>query len=159
MLLVQGQAYRQQYGLNAITLLPVNLYGPRDNFDLESSHVIPALIRKVIEARDNGADHVQAWGTGSVSREFLFVRDAAEAIVLATELYNKPDPVNIGSGQEITIRVCRCSVTCPVGRSVSGVLAGCTVRRGPGPWRWSRSQMRIWSANLSAASAAFGPWA
>jgi GDP-L-fucose synthase len=103
MLLVQAQAYRQQYGLNAITLLPVNLYGPRDNFDAESSHVIPALIRKVVDARDAGQDHINAWGTGTVSREFLFVRDAARAIALATEHYNKPEPVNIGSGQEITI--------------------------------------------------------
>jgi GDP-L-fucose synthase len=104
MLLVQAQAYRQQYGLNAITLLPVNLYGPRDNFDPGSSHVIPALIRKVVEARDAGAAHIDVWGTGAASREFLFVRDAAKAIALATETYNKPEPVNIGSGQETTIR-------------------------------------------------------
>lgn len=103
MLLVQAQAYRQQYGMNAITLLPVNLYGPRDNFNPESSHVIPALIRKVIEARDTGAEYIEAWGTGAASREFLFVRDAAEAIAAATEHYNQPDPVNIGSGEEITI--------------------------------------------------------
>jgi GDP-L-fucose synthase len=103
MLLVQGQAYRQQYGFNAITLLPVNLYGPRDNFDPDSSHVIPALIRKMVDARDAGRSHLDAWGTGSASREFLFVRDAAEAVALATELYDKPDPVNVGSGQEITI--------------------------------------------------------
>ena len=105
MLLVQAQAYRQEYGFNAITLFPVNLYGPHDNFDPDSSHVIPALIRKVIEARNEGRDHIDVWGTGSASREFLFVRDAAEGIVLAAEHYNKPDPVNIGSGQEITIRV------------------------------------------------------
>jgi GDP-L-fucose synthase len=104
MLLVQAQAYRQEYGFNAITLLPVNLYGPRDNFDLESSHVIPALIRKAVEARDAGAKELAVWGTGSASREFLYVRDAAEAVVLATEKYDKPDPVNLGSGQEITIR-------------------------------------------------------
>jgi GDP-L-fucose synthase len=104
MLLVQAQAYRQQYGFNAITLLPVNLYGPRDNFDLEASHVIPALIRKAGEARDAGHDHLVVWGTGSASREFLYVNDAARAIVLATEHYNDPEPVNIGSGQEITIR-------------------------------------------------------
>jgi GDP-L-fucose synthase len=103
MLLVQAQAYRQQYGLNAITLLPVNLYGPRDNFDTDSSHVIPALIRKMVEARDAGEDHINAWGTGTVSREFLFVRDAAQGIALATEFYNKSEPVNIGSGEEITI--------------------------------------------------------
>jgi GDP-L-fucose synthase len=104
MLLVQAQAYRQQYNFNAITLLPVNLYGPRDNFDLESSHVIPALIRKVVEARDAGRNYVEVWGTGSASREFLYVQDAAEAITLAAEGYDKADPVNIGSGQEITIR-------------------------------------------------------
>ncbi len=104
MLLVQAQAYRQQYGFNAITLLPVNLYGPHDNFDLQSSHVIPALIRKAIEARDAGRPFLEVWGTGAASREFLFVRDAAEAIVLATERYDDPEPVNIGSGQEITIR-------------------------------------------------------
>src|SRR5207253_3255308 len=104
MLLVQAQAYRQQYGFNAITLLPVNLYGPRDNFDLDSSHVIPALIRKVIEAREAGRDYIDVWGTGSASREFLYVEDAAEAIVLATEHSNKPDPVNVGSGREISIR-------------------------------------------------------
>lgn len=103
MLLVQAQAYRQQYGLNAVTLLPVNLYGPRDNFDPASSHVIPALIRKAVEARDAGRSHIDVWGTGAASREFLFVRDAADAIALATEHYNKPEPVNIGSGQEITI--------------------------------------------------------
>ncbi|MBL8794977.1 MAG: GDP-L-fucose synthase [Planctomycetia bacterium] len=104
MLLVQAQAYRQQYGFNAITLLPVNLYGPRDNFDLQHSHVIPALIRKAIEARNAGRDAIQVWGSGTASREFLFVRDAAEAIVLATERYDGPEPVNIGSGREISIR-------------------------------------------------------
>jgi len=104
MLLVQAQAYRAEYGFNAITLLPVNLYGPRDNFDPESSHVIPALIRKALEARTAGRPEIEVWGTGSASREFLFVQDAAEAIALATEHYNKPDPVNVGSGQEITIR-------------------------------------------------------
>src|SRR5271154_4208920 len=104
MLLVQAQAYRQQYGFNAITLLPVNLYGPRDNFDLASSHVIPALVRKAIEARDAGRSFIEAWGTGAATREFLFVRDAAHAIALATDHYDKPDPVNIGAGQEISIR-------------------------------------------------------
>jgi len=103
MILVQAQAYRQQFGFNAIYLLPVNLYGPGDNFDLQSSHVIPALIRKAIEARNSGATEIEVWGTGSASREFLFVRDAAEAIVLATELYNKPEPVNVGAGKEIVI--------------------------------------------------------
>lgn len=104
MLVVQAQAYRQQHGFKAISLLPVNLYGTCDNFDLETSHVIPALIRKAIEARNAGAPAIDVWGTGSASREFLFVRDAAQAITLATELYDDPDPVNIGSGEEITIR-------------------------------------------------------
>lgn len=104
MLLVQAQAYRQQYGMNIISLLPVNLYGPGDNFDLESSHVIPAMIRKMISARDAGQPFVNLWGSGAVSREFLFVRDAAEGIVRATEAYNHPDPVNLGSGHEVTIR-------------------------------------------------------
>jgi GDP-L-fucose synthase len=104
MLLVQAQAYRQQYGLNAITLLPVNLYGPGDNFDPRSSHVIPALIRKAVEARASKQPFVEVWGTGSASREFLFVRDAARAIAAAAELYDKPEPVNIGSGEEISIR-------------------------------------------------------
>lgn len=104
MLLVQAQAYRHEYGFNAITLLPVNLYGPRDNFDPESSHVIPALIRKAILARDRGHDAIQVWGSGQASREFLFVRDAARAVVLATENYDGSEPVNIGSGNEITIR-------------------------------------------------------
>ncbi len=102
--MVQGQAYRQQYGTNAITLLPVNLYGPEDNFDPASSHVIPALIKKVIEARDAGKRHIDVWGTGSASREFLFVRDAAEGIALATEAYDDPEPVNLGSGMEITVK-------------------------------------------------------
>ncbi|MCB4755520.1 MAG: GDP-L-fucose synthase [Elusimicrobia bacterium] len=103
MLLVQAQTYRQQYGFNAIYLLPVNLYGPGDNFDLETGHVIPALIRKFVEAKERGGKDIIAWGTGRVSREFFFVEDAAEAILLATEKYNKPDPVNLGSGEEITI--------------------------------------------------------
>lgn len=103
MLLVQCQAYREQYGFNAIYLLPVNLYGPRDNFNPESSHVIPALIKKFIEAVQEKKPVVEIWGTGSASREFLYVEDAARAIVLATERYNKPDPVNIGAGQEISI--------------------------------------------------------
>ncbi len=103
-LMVMCQAYRMQYGLNAIYLLPVNLYGPRDNFDLESSHVIPALIRKCVEAKRRNATQIEAWGTGSASREFLYVDDAAEGIVLATEKYDSPDPVNIGAGREITIK-------------------------------------------------------
>jgi GDP-L-fucose synthase len=103
-MMVQAQAYRQEYGFNAITLLPVNLYGPYDNFDPESSHVIPALIRKALEARDAKRDHIEAWGTGSASREFLYVDDAADGIVRATLSYDKPEPVNLGSGKEITIK-------------------------------------------------------
>lgn len=103
MLLVQGQAYRQQYGFNSIFLLPVNLYGPGDNFDLESSHVIPALIRKCTAARDAGLETVEIWGTGQPTREFLYVEDAAEGIVLAAERYDGPLPVNLGSGKEISI--------------------------------------------------------
>jgi GDP-L-fucose synthase len=102
-LLVQCQAYREQYGLNAIFLLPVNLYGPRDNFDFNSSHVIPALIRKCFDASETGADVITIWGDGSPTREFLYVDDAAEAIVLATEYYDRAEPVNIGSGEEISI--------------------------------------------------------
>jgi GDP-L-fucose synthase len=104
MLLVQAQAYRQQYGFNAIYLLPVNLYGPGDNFDPASSHVIPALIKKFVEAVETGAESVEVWGTGSASREFLYVDDAAEGIALAAERYDRPDPVNLGAGFEITIR-------------------------------------------------------
>jgi GDP-L-fucose synthase len=104
MMLVQSQAYRQQYGYNSIFLLPVNLYGPRDNFDLETSHVIPAVIRKCIEAKEQGLDHIVCWGDGSPTREFLYVEDAAEAIVLAAEKYDKSDPVNVGSGMEISIK-------------------------------------------------------
>jgi GDP-L-fucose synthase len=104
MLLVQGQAYRQEYGFNAIHLLPVNLYGPHDNFDPQSSHVIPALIRKCVEAQERGAEQVTIWGTGNATREFLFVEDCAEGIVLATERYDDAEPVNLGAGFEITIR-------------------------------------------------------
>ncbi len=104
MLLVQGQAYRQQYGFNAIHLIPVNLYGPGDNFDPRSSHVIPALIKKCVDARDSGAESIEVWGTGSASREFLYVEDAAEGVVLGAELYEGADPVNLGTGTEITIR-------------------------------------------------------
>ena len=104
MLLVQGQAYRQQYGFDSIYLLPTNLYGPGDNFDPRSSHVIPALIRKFIEAKERGDSEVVAWGTGVATREFLYVDDAAEGIVLAAERYEKPDPVNLGSAFEISIR-------------------------------------------------------
>jgi GDP-L-fucose synthase len=104
MLLVQLQAYRQQYGFNGIYLLPVNLYGPRDNFDPEYAHVIPAIIKKCVDAKREGAKKIVAWGTGEASREFLYVEDAAEGILLATERYNKPDPVNLGSGEEIKIK-------------------------------------------------------
>ena len=104
MLLVQAQAYRQQYGFNAIYLLPVNLYGPGDNFDPASSHVIPALIKKFVEAVESGAKSVEVWGTGAASREFLYVDDAAEGIALAAERYDRPNPVNLGAGFEITIR-------------------------------------------------------
>ncbi len=104
MLLVQGQAYRQQYGFNAIYLLPVNLYGPGDNCDPESSHVIPALIKKVVDAKERGDGEIVAWGTGSASREFLYVEDAAKGIVLAAQHYDGPEPVNLGAGREITIR-------------------------------------------------------
>jgi len=104
MLLVQSQAYRQQYGFNAIFLMPVNLYGPGDNINPKSSHVIPALIKKCIDAVEEKKDEIVVWGTGKASREFLYVKDCARAIVLATERYNKPDPVNIGAGFEITIK-------------------------------------------------------
>jgi GDP-L-fucose synthase len=104
MLLVQAQTYRAQYGFNAIYLVPVNLYGPRDNFDLETSHVIPALIRKCTEARERGDDHIVVWGTGQPTREFLYVQDAAEGILLAAERYNGSEPVNLGSGREISIK-------------------------------------------------------
>ena len=103
MLLVQSQAYRQEYGFNGIYLLPVNLYGPGDNFDPKSSHVIPALIRKVAEAKRSGAHYIEAWGTGAATREFLYVEDAAEGIVRAAESYDRPEPVNLGAGMEISI--------------------------------------------------------
>jgi len=103
-LLVMGQAYRQEYGLAAVYLLPVNLYGPHDDFDPETSHVIPALIRKMVEAREARAGHVELWGDGSPSREFLHARDAARGIVMALERYDGPEPVNLGTGKEITIR-------------------------------------------------------
>lgn len=104
MMLVQCQAYRQQYGFNGIFVLPVNLYGPGDNFDINSSHVIPALIKKFLDAVKNKDSEVVVWGTGAPTREFLYVEDAARALILATEKYNKPDPVNIGSGSEISIK-------------------------------------------------------
>lgn len=104
MLLVQSQAYRTQYGFNSIFLLPVNLYGPGDNFNPESSHVIPALIKKCFDCLEQGKDYIECWGTGKVSREFIYVADAAEGIMLATEFYNNSEPVNLGAGFEITIK-------------------------------------------------------
>lgn len=104
MLLVQSQAYRAEYGFNSIFLVPVNFYGPRDNFDPESSHVIPAIIKKCLDAVESKADYVECWGTGEASREFIYAADAAEAILLATEHYNGPEPVNIGTGSEIKIK-------------------------------------------------------
>jgi GDP-L-fucose synthase len=104
MLLVQSQAYREQYGFNSVFLLPVNLYGPGDNFDPKSSHVIPALIKKCVEAKEHGEDQIVVWGDGSPTREFLYVEDAAEGILLASEKYNRSDPVNLGSGFEISIK-------------------------------------------------------
>jgi len=104
MLLVQGQAYCQQYGFNAIYLLQVNLFGPGDNFNPQSSHVVPALIRKVAEAKKENKEYIEAWGTGRPSREFLYVEDAAEGIIKAAENYDKPEPVNLGSGKEISIK-------------------------------------------------------
>jgi len=104
MLLVQGQAYREQYGFNAVHLLPVNLYGPRDNFDPNSSHVIPALIKKCVDAQNAGEQSISVWGTGRATREFLYVEDAADGILLATECYNGSEPINLGAGFEISIR-------------------------------------------------------
>ena len=104
MMLVQSQAYRQQYGYNSIFLLPVNLYGPGDNFDPASSHVIPALIKKIFDAKESGEDYITVWGTGKATRDFLYVKDAARGIILAAERYNKSDPVNLGSGFEISIK-------------------------------------------------------
>jgi GDP-L-fucose synthase len=104
MMLVQSQSYREQYGFNSIFLLPANLYGPGDNFDLETSHVIPALIRKCVEARESGSEFIEAWGSGQVSREFLYVEDCAEGILRASALYNEAEPVNLGSGNEVLIK-------------------------------------------------------
>lgn len=104
MMLVQSQAYREQYGFNSIFVLPANLYGPGDNFDLETSHVIPALIRKCVDARRSGAEYVEVWGSGKASREFLYVEDCAEGIVQAAAAYNEPEPVNLGNGREVVIK-------------------------------------------------------
>jgi GDP-L-fucose synthase len=126
MLLVQAQSYRQQYGFNAIFLLPVNLYGPLDNFDPSSSHVIPALIKKFVDARETGAREVEVWGDGSATREFLYVDDAAEAIVRATERYDGAEPVNLGAGFEISIR------------ELAGKIATLTGFRGQITWDSSK---------------------
>ncbi|HEY3160314.1 MAG TPA: GDP-L-fucose synthase [Vicinamibacterales bacterium] len=115
MLLVQSQAYRDQYGYNSIFLLPVNLYGPGDNFDPRSSHVIPALILKCLNALETGADSIEVWGDGSATREFLYVEDAAEGLLLAAERYNSSDPVNLGSGQEISIKDLVATIATAVG--------------------------------------------
>jgi GDP-L-fucose synthase len=145
MLLVQSQAYRQQYGYNSIFLLPVNLYGPRDNFDPASSHVIPALIRKCVEAVARGDDEIVVWGDGSPTREFIYVEDAAEAIVLAAECYDQSDPVNIGSGFEISIK------------ALVEQIAACTGFRGRLYWDTSKpnGQPRR-RLNTERAAQAFG---
>src|SRR5258708_3766784 len=122
MLLVQAQAYREQYGFNAIYMLPVNLYGPRDSFDPAKSHVIPALIKKCVDAIENGSRQIEIWGTGEASREFLFVEDCAQAIVLAAERYDNPEPVNLGAGREIKIR------------DLVELIAGLTGFRGQTVW-------------------------
>lgn len=115
MMLVQLQAYRQQYGFNGITLFPVNLYGPRDNFDLHTSHVIPALIRKCAEAKEGGASEIILWGDGTPTREFLYVEDAAEGILLAAEHYDDPRPLNLGTGEEITIKALATMIAAEIG--------------------------------------------
>jgi GDP-L-fucose synthase len=126
MLLVQSEAYRQQYGYNSIFLLPVNLYGPGDNFDPGTSHVIPALIKKCVEAVEQRADHIDVWGDGTATREFLYVDDAAEAILLASERYNSSEPVNVGSGEEWSIA------------ELAARIAACVGFRGE--IRWDRSK-------------------
>ena len=115
MMFVQLQAYRQQYGFNGITLFPVNLYGPRDNFDLHTSHVIPALIRKCAEAKEGGASEIVLWGDGTPTREFLYVEDAAEGILLAAEHYDDPRPLNLGTGEEITIKALATMIAAEIG--------------------------------------------
>jgi GDP-L-fucose synthase len=145
MLLVQGQAYRTQYGFNAIHLLPVNLYGPHDNFDPTTSHVIPALIRKCVDGVGSGANEIACWGTGRATREFLYVEDCAEAIVAATERYDEPEPVNVGAGFEISIR------------ELAGLIAELTGFRGRLAFDPSKpdGQPRR-SLDVSRARAAFG---
>jgi GDP-L-fucose synthase len=115
MMLVQSQAYRQQYGFNSIVLFPVNLYGPRDNFDLQTSHVIPALIRKCAEAKERGISEIILWGDGTPTREFLYVEDAAEGILLAAEQYNDSRPLNLGTGEEITIKALATMIAAEIG--------------------------------------------
>jgi GDP-L-fucose synthase len=115
MMLVQSQAYRQQYGFNSIVLLPVNLYGPRDNFDVQTSHVIPALIRKCVEAKEGGTSEIVLWGDGTPTREFLYVEDAAEGILLAAEQYNNSQPLNLGTGEEIAIRALATMIAAEIG--------------------------------------------
>lgn len=145
MLLVQAQAYRAQYGFNAIYLLPVNLYGPGDSFDPARSHVIPALIKKCIDAVESRAPSIEVWGSGDASREFLYVEDCARAIVLATKSYDEPEPVNIGTGREITIR------------ALVGLIAGLTGFRGEIVWDASKpdGQPRR-CLDVSKAERAFG---
>jgi GDP-L-fucose synthase len=145
MLMVQSDAYRREYGFNSINLLPVNLYGPRDNFDLESSHVIPALIRKCLEARRAGARSVTCWGTGRPTREFLYVEDAAEAVVLAAERYSGTEPVNLGSGSEISTR------------ELAGLIQSATGYEGALVWDASRPDGQPRRAlDTSRAALAFG---
>lgn len=115
MMLVQSQAYRQQYGFNSIVLFPVNLYGPRDNFDLQTSHVIPALIRKCMEAKEGKTSEIVLWGDGTPTREFLYVEDAAEGILLAAEQYNHPQPLNLGTGEEIAIKALATMIAAEIG--------------------------------------------
>ena len=115
MMLVQSQAYRQQYGFNSIILFPVNLYGPRDNFDLQTSHVIPALIRKCLEGKEGKTSEIVLWGDGTPTREFLYVEDAAEGILLAAEQYNHPQPLNLGTGEEIAIRALATMIAAEIG--------------------------------------------
>ena len=115
MMLVQSQAYRQQYGFNSIILFPVNLYGPRDNFDLQTSHVIPALIRKCMEAKEGKTSEIVLWGDGTPTREFLYVEDAAEGILLAAEQYNHPQPLNLGTGEEIAIKALATMIAAEIG--------------------------------------------
>jgi GDP-L-fucose synthase len=145
MLLVQSEAYRQQYGFNSIFLVPVNLYGPRDNFDPRSSHVIPALIRKCVEAVERGDDHVEVWGDGTPTREFLYVADAVEGILLASERYDSSEPVNLGSGHEITIA------------ELAKRIASCTGFTGRIVWDTSKpnGQPRRW-LDVTRAAERFG---